>query len=72
MWTNLNTPETLTFIKPGCLIAKDPDNPHKSYVIKSFGEQVITAFDQRRKKTILMYPGEVAISGNWWVEHSIT
>jgi hypothetical protein len=70
MWTNLNTSETLALIKPGCHIARDPDNIRAMLVVRFIGTRYISIVDERRGKTILLATGAEAISGDWWVEHN--
>ncbi len=70
MWTNINTLEIAAEIKPGCIIAIDPDRLSKACVVTDVTIQSVRAIGTGKGKVIVMNKKEI-ISGKWWIEQHL-
>jgi hypothetical protein len=66
-WTQINSPDVVSQIKPGSIIAGDPDSPDTGYVVKKITPHYIKAIDNYTQKIIIISPKNEIISGKWWL-----
>ena len=71
MWTNINNLEIAANLKPGSVIAIDPDTLKKSCVVTSVNPQFIEVVNCKKKELTVIMPQKEVISGKWWVEHKL-